>query len=260
MNISWLKLDVNILKNEKIDLLRSYPDGDSLFVLWIGLLCMAMKSDIPGHILICKGSPYSVEDLSNLLNISKKTVQMGLELFARFGMIKLGDFNEIEVTNFQEKQSIDKIEHQKDLNRKRVQKYRDKQKQLECNDVTENVTLRNEQIRLDKIRVDKKRIDKEIKYPTSLNNSLFINKYGEWEQFRKELKKPLTPTSIKQQLKLLSKYSIQDAIYIIDKSIRNGYQGLFEPSKQELDKNKKHDKVERKPMQKANMVYAQDNK
>lgn len=51
----------------------------------------------------------------------------------------------------------------------------------------------------------------------------------EWVNFRKELKKPLTPTAIKMQHKLLSQMTEQEAILSIENSINNGWQGLFKP-------------------------------
>ena len=127
MKINWLKLDINILNDEKIRMIRKYPDGDKLFILWVGLLCLAMKSEIKGHILICEGSPYSPDDISNILEIEIKTVIMGLELFARFGMIEVSEFNEIQVCKFREHQSLDKIESMETAqqkNRMRVKKFR----------------------------------------------------------------------------------------------------------------------------------------
>ncbi len=49
MNLSFIKLDINILDDNKIKLIRKYPDGDKLLILWLGLLCMAMKSETPGN-------------------------------------------------------------------------------------------------------------------------------------------------------------------------------------------------------------------
>ena len=75
--ISWIKLDVNILDDAKIKIIRSHPDGNAIVVLWVGLLCLAMKSSRPGIIEISDGLPYTVDDLSNLFNIEKKTVELG---------------------------------------------------------------------------------------------------------------------------------------------------------------------------------------
>jgi hypothetical protein len=54
----------------------------------------------------------------------------------------------------------------------------------------------------------------------------FMSAWIEWDEFRKEKKKPLTDISIKQQLNFLAKQP--DPIECINQSIRNGWQGLFE--------------------------------
>lgn len=48
-----------------------------------------------------------------------------------------------------------------------------------------------------------------------------------WEQHRKEIRKKLTPTTIKSQLRMLEKHKANH-VEIIEKSIQNGWTGLFE--------------------------------
>jgi DNA-binding Lrp family transcriptional regulator len=73
-------------------------------------------------------------------------------------------------------------------------------------------------------------------------------KWAEWEQHRKEIKKKLTPLTAKKQIKLLSNYiPIYDLI--IEQSIQNGWTGLF-PEKVDQKmineaKLKKQDEVRR---------------
>jgi len=57
----------------------------------------------------------------------------------------------------------------------------------------------------------------------------WLNKkaWTEWVQFRKELRKPLKPTTINRQLKFLEKHEENHA-QILEQSIQNGWQGLFE--------------------------------
>jgi 5-formyltetrahydrofolate cyclo-ligase len=55
--------------------------------------------------------------------------------------------------------------------------------------------------------------------------------WADWIAFRKEIKKPLTPTSVKKQAKFLHAMSEADAIACLEQSIRNGWQGLFPVSK-----------------------------
>jgi predicted phage replisome organizer len=124
MNINWIKLDINILDDQKIKIIRSYPDGNALFALWIGLLCMAMKGARAGIIEIADGLPYSLADLASALNISQKTVELGLTIFAKYRMIDIFDGNTIEVINFSKHQKLEVIEHKRELARKRTNEYR----------------------------------------------------------------------------------------------------------------------------------------
>lgn len=73
----------------------------------------------------------------------------------------------------------------------------------------------------------------------------FINAWVKWDNFRRSEKRaPLTPTSVKQQLKKMEKYGVSVSIKAIESSIDNGYQGLFfdkfksngrtKPTKQEI--------------------------
>lgn len=166
MNIQWLKLSVNILDDEKIKLIRKYPDGDRVIILWLGLICLGMKSDEPGIIKIADGLPYSNEDLSAIFDLPLKTVELGITLFMKFGMIQATEGGLMEIVNFRKHQSIDELEYQRERNRQKVAKYRAKQKLLAENDVTVTcnpVTDRIEENRIEKNRVDKKRFKKPTK-------------------------------------------------------------------------------------------------
>lgn len=84
----------------------------------------------------------------------------------------------------------------------------------------------------------------QVEIPEWMNRE----KWAEWEQHRKEIKKKLTPLTVKKQIKLLSNYiPIYDLV--IEQSIQNGWTGLF-PEKvdnkmiQEA-KLKKNDEVKR---------------
>ena len=69
----------------------------------------------------------------------------------------------------------------------------------------------------------------------------FLNSWIEWEQFRRELKKKITPSTAKKQLKFLGARAEPEAIEIINQSITNGWTGLFEikkDGKQKIEANK----------------------
>ena len=76
-----------------------------------------------------------------------------------------------------------------------------------------------------------------VEFPSNLDTPEFKNTWKEWECYRTETKKKLTPSTVKKQLKMLSEYTAPEAVVIIEKSIRNGWQGLFpERNQQESPK------------------------
>ena len=68
----------------------------------------------------------------------------------------------------------------------------------------------------------------EIELPFSSNE--FREAWSEWEQHRREIKKPLTPTSIRKQLEDLAKMSEAESIAAMHRSIASGWQGIFAAS------------------------------
>ena len=68
----------------------------------------------------------------------------------------------------------------------------------------------------------------EIQLPFSSDE--FREAWSDWEQHRRELKKPLTPTSIRKQLEDLAKMSEAESIAAMHRSIANGWQGIFAAS------------------------------
>jgi hypothetical protein len=58
----------------------------------------------------------------------------------------------------------------------------------------------------------------------------FREAWNDWEQHRREIKKPLTPTSTEHQLKTLASIGEAEAIAAIHRSISNGWTGIFPAS------------------------------
>ncbi len=124
------------MNDTKIKLIRKMPDGDSILVLWIGLLCLAMKSGKPGIIEIGDGIPFTPETLSTELDMKLNTVKLGLKIFQDFKMIELWSTGEQYIINFEKHQKLTKIIRAKELSRASSQRFRDKQKQLSDGHVT----------------------------------------------------------------------------------------------------------------------------
>ena len=60
------------------------------------------------------------------------------------------------------------------------------------------------------------------------NSAPFRKAWKEWFDHRREIKKTLTPTTLKKQMKFLQLHTVPDAVKIIKRSIMNGWTGLFE--------------------------------
>lgn len=75
----------------------------------------------------------------------------------------------------------------------------------------------------------RKKADPEVEISASLNTPEFVTAWTEFIAHRKEIKKPMTPMAMKKQMNALESLGPARAIAAINHSIRNGWQGIFEP-------------------------------
>lgn len=69
-----------------------------------------------------------------------------------------------------------------------------------------------------------------VEIPESLRTEEFTAVWQTWIECRREQKKPMTKRSAEMQLSDMAAWGVEKAITAMKNSIRNGYQGLFEPS------------------------------
>ena len=140
-DLQWLKLSTNFFDNNKIKLLESERDGDTLIRVWIQLLTIAMKCNYQGRLSITEDKPMTVDEFSKIMGKSKKKITKCLEKFEELKMIIIED-NFYKIKNWSKYQSADKLEEIRLQNRLRQQKYRENMKsEKEKSNVT--VTQRN---------------------------------------------------------------------------------------------------------------------
>lgn len=168
MDVKWIKIVTDIFDDEKILLIESMPESDSIIVVWFKLLCMAGKQNNGGVLMMNDKIAYTDEMLATIFRRPLNTVRLALKTFEQFGMIEIVN-DAITIPNWEKHQSLDKLEKAKEQNRKRVAAHREKQKLIatadsenKCNDYS-NVTVM-ESNATDKIRIeeDKIRIEKDI--------------------------------------------------------------------------------------------------
>ena len=140
-DLQWLKLSTNFFDNNKIKLLESERDGDTLIRVWIQLLTIAMKCNYQGRLSVTEDKPMTVDEFSKIMGKSKKRITKCLEKFEELKMIIIED-NFYKIKNWSKYQSADKLEEIRLQNRLRQQKYRENMKsEKEKSNVT--VTQRN---------------------------------------------------------------------------------------------------------------------
>jgi predicted phage replisome organizer len=137
-DIKWIKIIVNIFDDEKIRLIETLPDADTILIIWFKLLTLAGKCNDNGIVYLTRDIPYNAEMLSTIIRRPINTVRLALGEFEKLGMISIEN-NFIALLNWDKHQSVDKLEKIHNQTRLRVSKHREKQKHL-CN---ATVTLRN---------------------------------------------------------------------------------------------------------------------
>ena len=139
--IQWLKINVNLFANRKIQILLKEPDGDTYIRVWIQLLSISLECNKDGKLLIGENKPMSIEYFSKIMGKSYEKMKKIIGKFLELEMIILE--NEVyKIKNWNEYQSIQTYEKYKEQGRLRQQKYREKKKnEKEKSDVT--ITLRN---------------------------------------------------------------------------------------------------------------------
>lgn len=166
--LKWIKITTDIFDDEKILLIESMPDADAIIVIWLKLLCLAGKQNNGGVFLMNDRIPYTDKMLATIFRRKESTVQMALNVFEQFGMIEIVE-NVITIPKWEKHQNIDALEKAREQSRIRMQRSREKKRQLleGCADVTgnSNVTV-TQRYALDKNREEKEQdIDKREETP-----------------------------------------------------------------------------------------------
>lgn len=144
-SISWIKITTNIFDDEKILLIESLPEADSIIVIWFKLLTLAGKCNNNGILMLNDSIPYTEEMLATIFRRPLNTVRLALETFEKFGMI-VTLHETITIPNWEKHQQVESLDKIREKTNMRVRAYRERQKMLleenstNLNDVTLHVT------------------------------------------------------------------------------------------------------------------------
>lgn len=173
MGRPWIKLSTGIFDDEKIKLIELLPEGDSLLIIWLKLLCFAGKTDNDGVFRLTEKIPYNEEMLAGIFGRKLTTVRTALKVFQDYGMLEIID-GAYALSNWVKYQNeSDAISKSKEKNRIRQKKWYDKHKKplLEATSQKPNVRSNDSNVSLtpteEVVEVDK---DKDI-YSSSCSSS-----------------------------------------------------------------------------------------
>lgn len=163
--VKWIKLSTAMFEDEKIRLIESMPEADTILIIWIKLLAQAGKTNASGYIFLNENIPYTEEMLSTIFNRPLTVVRMALQTFQQFGMIQITENHYISICNWEKHQNIAGLEKIREQTRQRVAKHRERLKLGDGNENC-NVTVTDDNATDKEEDIDKeKEIDIEKKIP-----------------------------------------------------------------------------------------------
>ena len=128
-DVKWIKITTDIFDDEKILLIESLPDAYSIIVVWFKLLCLAGKMNNSGVFVMSNKIAYTDKMLATIFRMKESTVQLALQTFEQFGMVKIID-GVITIPNWGKHQNLDQLESKKEYMRNYMTEYRARQKAL----------------------------------------------------------------------------------------------------------------------------------
>lgn len=128
--IKWIKLSVTMFDDEKIKLIETMPEADTIIVIWVKLLALAGRSNMGGYIMLTETIPYTEDMLVSMLQRPLSTIRMALATFQKFGMFELSNDGAFFLTNWEKHQNVDGMDKVRLQTNERVRKHRAAQKGL----------------------------------------------------------------------------------------------------------------------------------
>ena len=188
MEVKWIKITTDIFDDEKIKLIDSMPERDTILVIWLKILTLAGKSNRTGYLLFSDNIPYDEEMLSTLFNRPLNSIRLAIGTFKKFKMITVEHFEDTEddkeifyISNWEKHQNVEGMEKLKIQWKEASKRYRENKK-LEHSmtsydgtyDVIEQNKNKNKNIDKDKD------IEKEIYKEKEKNNTPHSPQGGEY--------------------------------------------------------------------------------
>lgn len=242
-DVKWIKITTDVFDDEKILLIESLPEADSIIVIWFKLLCLAGKQNNSGVFLMGDKIAYTDKMLATIFRRKESTVQLALQTFEQFGMIELID-GVITIPNWGKHQNLDQLENKKQYMKNYMREYREKQRLITSKDGCKTNSKANvsqadkEKNKKEKENKSKKKSIKETQLdlletllPDYSLPDAVADKMREWITYKVEKKDSYQEQGMKSLLLRIGKNVLQygeDAVCeLIDECMANNWKGII---------------------------------
>ena len=229
-NVKWIKIVTDIFDDEKILLIETLPEADSIIVIWFKLLCLAGKQNNSGVFMLNDRMPYNERMFATIFRRKETTIQLALKTFEEFGMIEILD-GAVTIPNWGKHQTLDQIEQKNEYMRNYMRRYREKQRLLACNTNSKTNSKANVSC-AEEDKKENKNKNKEPPYPLTefdFSNPL-QEKVQEWLTYKTEKKDTYKPTGFKSLMlkiqKQAAEYGDQAVMDLIDECMAANWKGI----------------------------------
>ena len=236
--VKWIKIVTDIFDDEKIMLIESMPDADTIIVIWFKLLCLAGKTNTLGVLLMNDRIPFNDEMLAHIFRRPLNTVRLALKTFESYGMIEIIN-DTITIPNWSKHQQMDALEKKREYQKNLMAKRRAEQKQMAehkklpavCDTNSEANCDTNSYANVSFAEEDKEEdIDKEREYTTDSKES--VCRTGDvrrvWEAWNTlglgQISKITSGTNRWKMLKArINQYGVEKVIEAIERIKRSSF-------------------------------------
>lgn len=275
--VKWIKICTDIFDDEKILLIESMPEADSIIVCWFKLLTLAGKMNNSGVFMLNDRIAYTDEMLASVFRRPLNTVRMALQTFEQFGMVELIN-NVVTIPNWEKHQSEDRLtklrEYQRDYKRKQRKQLAEKSCQVDSQVDVHTLDIDKE---LDKETDNIKPLDNSIDNKKKNNTKkgvfqefagddvVLLDALKEYDQHRKLIKHPMTDGAKKRLITRLQNFPREQWVAILHQSIDKGWQDIYELKEGENNGTRQNKPVHRNDSQdsgssgKYNIKYSNED-
>ena len=200
----WLKLKRDFFKRHDIRIIEEMPNGKDYILFYLKLLCESV--DHNGKLRFSDAIPYNEQMLSVVTNTNIDIVRCAIKVFSELNMMDVLDDGTLYMAEVQN--MIGSAADNDNANRQR--RFREKQKTLSLQSVTDSVTKNNESKSIEKEKETEKETDREIEFisaspkPTRHKYGMYKNVLLSDEDYQKLLEE--FPHDYSERIDRLSEY------------------------------------------------------